>query len=73
MLTIEYKTALYNCILKQFPDPGLYKVSRISEWLHTNDYSVEKLGYNDFRGFAEDFPEMFAFQSDNNDDFIETK
>lgn len=73
MLTIENKTALYNCILKQFPDPGLYKVSRISEWLHTNDNSVEKFGYSDFRGFAEDFPEMFSFQSDNNDDFIETK
>ena len=73
MLTNENKTRLYNCILKQFPDPGLYKVSRISEWLYTNDLSIEKLGYGDFRGLAEDFPEMFAFQSDNNDEFIETK
>ena len=73
MLTIEKKSALYNCILKQFPDPGLYKVSRISEWLYTNDLSIEKLGYVDFRGFAEDFPEMFAFQSNNNNEFIETK
>lgn len=72
MLTNENKAVLYNCILKQFPDPGLYKVSRISEWLHTNDNPVEKFGYSDFRGFAEDFPEMFSFQSDNNDDFIET-
>ncbi len=73
MLTIEKKSELYKCILKQFPDPGLYKVSRISEWLYTNDLSLEKLGYGGFREFAEDFPEMFAFQSDNNDEFIETK
>lgn len=73
MLTTENKTVLYDCILKQFPDPGLYKVSRISEWLYTNDLSIEKMGYRDFRSFAEDFPEMFAFQSDNNNEFIETK
>ena len=73
MLTIEEKIVLYDCILKQFPDPGLYKVSRISEWLYTNDLSTEKLGYDNFRAFAEDFPEMFAFQSNNNDDFVETK
>lgn len=73
MLTNETKTVLYDCILKQFPDPGLYKVSRISEWLYTNGYSFEKLGYDSFHKFAEDFPEMFKFQSDNNDDFIETK
>lgn len=73
MLTTEKKIELYDCILKQFPDPGLYKVSRISEWLYTNDLSTEKLGYNSFRAFAEDFPEMFAFQSNNNDEFIETR
>lgn len=73
MLTVEKKSELYNCILKQFPDPGLYKVSRISEWLYTNDMSLEKMGFDSFRELAEDFPEMFAFQSDNNDDFIETK
>lgn len=73
MLTKEFKSKLYNCILIQFPDPGLYKVSRISEWLYTNGFSLETLGYNSFRGLAEDFPEMFAFQSDNNDEFIETK
>lgn len=73
MLTIEKKSELYDCILKQFPDPGLYKVSRISEWLYTNDMSLEKMGFASFRELAADFPEMFAFQSDNNDDFIETK
>lgn len=73
MLTIEKKLVLYDCILKQFPDPGLYKVSRICEWLYTNDLSIEKLGYVNFRAFAEDFPEMFAFQSNNNNEFVETK
>lgn len=73
MITLEQKTQLYDCILKQFPDPGLYKVSRICEWLYTNDISLDKMGYTSFRSLAEDFSEMFAFQSDNNDDFIETK
>ena len=73
MLTLEKKIVLYDCILKQFPDPGLYKVSRISEWLYTNDFSIEKLGYESFRALAEDFPEMFAFQSNNNNEFVETK
>ena len=73
MLTTENKIALYNCILKQFPDPGLYRVTRISEWLYTNNLSIDKFGFNDFGSFAEAFPEMFAFQSDCNKEFIETK
>lgn len=73
MLTTENKIALYDCILKQFPDPGLYKVSRICEWLYTNGLSAEKMGYESFRLLAEDFPEMFEFQSNNNNEFVETK
>lgn len=73
MLTTEKKTALYNCILKQFPDAGLYRVSRLGEWLYTNGYSLESLGYYSFRELAEDFPEMFSFQDDDNDEFIEIK
>lgn len=73
MLTIEKKTELYDCIMRQFPDPGLYRVTRLCEWLCTNGCSPEILGYADFRKFAEDFPEMFAFQNDNNDEFIEVK
>lgn len=72
-MTKDFKIKLYNCILRQFPDPGLYKVSRISEWLYTNGFSLETLGYDSFRGLAEDFPEMFGFQRDNNDEFIETR
>ena len=73
MLTTDKKIKLYDCILKQFPDPGLYKVSRICEWLYTNGLSAEKMGYGSFRSLAEDFPEMFAFQRDNNNEFVETK
>ncbi len=71
MLTTEKKSELYNCILKQFPDVGLYRISRVGEWLSTNGYSLDGLGYSSFREFAEEFPEMFAFQDDNNDEFIE--
>ncbi len=71
MLSTEKKSELYNCILKQFPDVGLYRISRVGEWLSTNGYSLEGLGFSSFREFAEGFPEMFAFQDDNNDEFIE--
>lgn len=73
MLTIEKKTELYNCIIRQFPDEGLYRVSRICEWLQTNGYSLEELGYGSFRELAFDFPEIFEFQADNNDEFIGIK
>ncbi len=73
MLSTETKSALYSCIIKQFPDAGLYRISRIGEWLCTNGYSLENIGYGSFREFAEDFPEMFSFQDDNNDEFIEIK
>ncbi len=73
MLTNEKKTELYNCIMKQFPDPGLYRVLRVGEWLVTNGYSLNRLGYGSFREFAEDFSEMFSFQDDNNNEFIEIR
>ena len=72
-MTKDEKLSLYRCIQRQFPDPGLYRVSRISEWLVTNGYSLEKLGYGSFREMAEDFPEMFEFQQDGNDVFVELK
>lgn len=71
MLSNEKKIELYSCIIRQFPDEGLYRVSRVFEWLSTNGYTLEQLGYTNFRSFAEDFEEMFRFQDDNNDDFIE--
>ena len=59
--------------MKQFPDPGLYRVLRVGEWLVTNGYSLNRLGYGSFREFAEDFSEMFSFQDDNNNEFIEIR
>ena len=73
MLLTEKKKSLYNCIIKQFPDAGLYRISRVCEWLYTNGYSIESMGYSSFRKFAEDFPEIFSFQDNNNDEFIEIK
>lgn len=73
MISNEKKAELYRCITRQFPDAGLYRVSRVTEWLKTNGYSLGELGYGSFRGLAEDFPEVFGFQQDNNDEFIEIK
>ena len=72
-MTKEEKMSLYRCILRQFPDAGLYRVSRINEWLVTNGYSLAKLGYGSFRELAEDCPEIFGFQDDDNDVFIVLK
>lgn len=72
MLTYEKKVTIYGCIKSQFPDPGLYRTSRVAEWLETNGYTMESLGYSSFREFAKDFTEMFTFQDDNNDVFIKT-
>lgn len=69
----EDKKALYECVKRQFSDPGLYKVSRVCEWLVTNGCSPEQMGYGSFRELAEDFPEMFEFQDDNNNEFIQIK
>lgn len=72
MLTNDKKVTIYSCIKSQFPDPGLYRISRVAEWLETNGYTMESLGYASFREFAKDFTEMFTFQNDNNDIFIKT-
>ena len=72
-MTNEEKKSLYECVKRQFSDQGLYKVSRVCEWLVTNGCSPEQMGYGSFRELAEDFPEMFAFQDDNNNDFIQIK
>ena len=58
-MTHEKKSEIYGYILNQFPDEGIYKITRVTEWLTTNGCSPEKLGYDGFRSFAEDFPEAF--------------
>ncbi len=57
MLTKEKKSEIFGCILNQFPDSGIYRITRLTEWLSTNGYSLPKMGYDSFRSFAEDFPE----------------
>ncbi len=61
----EKKSEIYGCILRQFPDEGIYKMTRVEEWLATNGYSLEKLGYADFRSFAEDFPEALSLHPED--------
>lgn len=66
----EEKLQLYSCIKRQFTDPGLYKLSRVYEWLFTNGFSPDKLGYGSFEELCEDFPEVFMFQDDKTSGFI---
>ncbi len=58
-MTSEKKSEIFGCILKQFPDSGIYKITRVEEWLATNGYSPQKLGYKDLKHFISDFPEAF--------------
>lgn len=58
-MTQEKKSEIFGCVLNQFPDEGIYRINRVTEWLATNGYSLEKLGYEDFAAFAADFPEAF--------------
>jgi len=60
MLTQEKKSEIFGCILNQFPDEGIYRITRLTEWLSTNGYSLEKLGYADFGSFVADFPEALS-------------
>lgn len=64
MLTKEKKSEIYACLRRQFPDPGIYKITRIKEWLATNGYTMQGLGYDDFNDFAGDFPEAFHLHAD---------
>lgn len=64
MLTKDKKSEIYACLRRQFPDPGIYKITRIREWLATNGYTMQGLGYNDFGDFAKDFPEAFRLHAD---------
>ena len=53
MLTKELTEELGSCIFKQFPDEGVYRISRVEEWLATNGYTLEKLGVSDFHALKE--------------------
>lgn len=59
MLTKELTEELGSCIFKQFPDEGVYRISRVEEWLATNGYTLEKLGVSDFHELIEAAPRPF--------------
>ena len=60
MLTKELTEELGSCIFKQFPDEGVYRISRVEEWLATNGYTLEKLGVSDFHELIEAAPDLFG-------------
>lgn len=70
-MTREKKTEIYSCILRQFPDPGIYRINRVYEWLATNGHSLEKLGYSSFSELTEDFPEVLRrHPADNGSTYV---
>lgn len=72
-MNIEEKIQLYRCIKRQFTDTGLYKMSRIYEWLFTNGYSLDKLGCGSIKELCANVPEVFEFQDDPNSEFVLVK
>ena len=70
MLTKELTEELGSCIFKQFPDEGVYRISRVEEWLATNGYTLEKLGFSDFHELIEAAPELFGTPRYNEDSYV---
>lgn len=61
---------LGNCIAKQFPDEGVYRISRIEEWLATNGWTMEKLGVYDFHELIRQAPELFGTPYYNAENYV---
>lgn len=70
MLTKEKIEELGSCIAKQFPDEGVYRISRVEEWLSTNGYTLENLGFSDFHGLIAAAPELFGTPRYNQDSYV---
>lgn len=64
---------LGSCISKQFPDEGVYRISRVVEWLSTNGYTMEKLGFSDFHELAKAAPELFGTPRYNEAEYVIVK
>ena len=73
MLSKEMIEELGICISRQFPDEGVYRISRVEEWLSTNGYTLEKLGYTDFRELVGDAPELFGTPRYNDAEYVIVK
>lgn len=70
-MNYQKKSEIYGCILRQFPDEGIYRITRVTEWLATNGYSLEKLGFADFRSFAAELPEALSLHPmDDGDTYV---
>ena len=70
MLTKELTEELGSCIFRQFPDEGVYRISRVEEWLATNGYTLEKLGFSDFHELIDAAPELFGTPRYNEDQYV---
>lgn len=70
MITKEMTEELGSCIAKQFPDEGVYRISRVEEWLSTNGYTLEKLGFQDFHELIAAAPELFGTPRYNQDSYV---
>lgn len=73
MFTKEMTEELGSCIAKQFPDEGVYRISRVEEWLSTNGYTLEKLGFNDFHELIDAAPELFGTPRYNQESYVIVK
>ena len=73
MLSKEMTEELGSCIAKQFPDEGVYRISRVEEWLSTNGYTLEKLGFSDFHQLIAAAPELFGTPRYNQDTYVIVK
>lgn len=60
MFNKELIDELGCCIAKQFPDEGVYRISRVEEWLSTNGYTMDKLGVSGFHELICQAPELFG-------------
>ena len=70
MLTKEMIEELGSCIAKQFPDEGVYRIQRVEEWLCTNGYTLEKLGFSDFHELIAAAPELFGVPRYNQESYV---
>lgn len=70
MLSKDMIEELGSCISKQFPDEGVYRISRVEEWLATNGYTMEKLGFSDFHELIKAAPELFGTPRYNEDSYV---
>lgn len=70
MFNKEIIEELGGCIAKQFPDEGVYRISRVEEWLSTNGYTMDKLGVKDFHELINEAPELFRTPRYNEDSYV---